>query len=443
MIKRRFKLFYIALLAIYSWNELPSFEQSVQKEFTDSLTLPKVIAEVSQNYPSVKEAEEALNAADAKISLARSGYYPDVSASASYSRIGPVPSLTFPGLGTFQFYPADNYSAAINYKQNILDFGKTSKSISLENQNKNIAQQSLVQVKQKISILAINCFYSLLYLQDAISIKDTEIQNLQEHLKFIQKKEASGSATQFEILTTQVKISTVENQKTDLKTAQKVQIALMNSLLGQSDNTVLSVKNELKAVSTDIPADSLVSFAFRNRDELKIENGKSALAKLRYETVKSQNNPDLSVFASAGGKNGYIPNLNTVKANYVAGISLNIPIFDANRTKYNLLQVKSSMQSLDFETETLRRTITNEVIESEANLAASQQKIDEFELQLAHADKAFSLAQINYKEGTITNLDLLDATTAVAESRLLLLKAQIDYTVSTYKVKAAIGERLY
>ncbi|MDP4187394.1 MAG: TolC family protein, partial [Bacteroidota bacterium] len=85
----------------------------------------------------------------------------------------------------------------------------------------------------------------------------------------------------------------------------------------------------------------------------------------------------------------------------------------------------------------------NEVVESEANLSASQQKIDEFELQLAHAGKAFSLAQINYKEGTITNLDLLDATTTVAESQLLLLKAKIDYIVSAYKVKAAIGERLY
>ncbi|MDP4189874.1 MAG: TolC family protein, partial [Bacteroidota bacterium] len=343
--------------------------------------------------------------ADAKIGLARSGYYPDVSASASYSRIGPVPSLTFPGLGTFQFYPADNYSATVNYRQNILDFGKTAKSISLENQNKAIAQQSLVQVKQKISILAINCFYTLLYLQDAISIKDEEIQNLQEHLKFIQKKEASGSATQFEILTTQVKISAVENQKTDLKTAQKVQSALMNSLLGQPNDASLTVKNELQSVSTVIPADSLVSFAFRNRDELKIESEKETLAKLKYETVKSQNNPDLSIFASAGGKNGYIPNLNTIKANYVAGISLNVPIFDANRKKYNLLHVKSSMQSLDFETETMRRSITNEVVESEANLSASQQKIDEFELQLAHAGKAFSLAQINYKEGTITNLD--------------------------------------
>lgn len=443
MIRRKFKFFYIALAAIYLGNELPAFEQNVQKEFTDSLTLSKVIAEVSQNYPSVKEAEEALNAADAKIELAKSGYYPDVSASASYSRIGPVPSLTFPGLGTFQFYPADNYSAAVNYRQNILDFGKTAKSISQENQNKNIAQQSIVQVKQRISILAVNCFYTLLYLQDAISIKDEEIQNLQEHLKFIRKKEASGSATQFEILTTQVKISTVENQKTDLKTAQKVQASLMNSLLGQPENTTVSVKNEIKAVSTDIPADSLISYALRNRDELKIESEKETLAKLKYETVKSQNNPDLSIFASAGGKNGYIPNLNTVKANYVAGISLNVPIFDANRRKYNLMQVKSSLQSLDFETETMRRSITNEVVESEANLSASQQKIDEFELQLAHADKAFALAQINYKEGTITNLDLLDATTTVAESRLLLLKAKIDYIVSAYKVKAAIGERLY
>jgi outer membrane protein TolC len=43
----------------------------------------------------------------------------------------------------------------------------------------------------------------------------------------------------------------------------------------------------------------------------------------------------------------------------------------------------------------------------------------------------------------ITNLDLLDANTSVSESSLMLLKAKIDYVTSVYKLKAALGERIY
>src|SRR5512137_434876 len=72
---------------------------------TDSVELDQVLKEVIKNYPSVKEAEEAINSTDAKIGLAKSGYYPDIDVTAGFSHIGPVSTLTIPGLGSMQLYP--------------------------------------------------------------------------------------------------------------------------------------------------------------------------------------------------------------------------------------------------------------------------------------------------------------------------------------------------
>ena len=72
-----------------------------------------------------------------------------------------------------------------------------------------------------------------------------------------------------------------------------------------------------------------------------------------------------------------------------------------------------------------------------------QKKSASLNFSLTQALKAYSLAETSFKSGTITNLDLLDANTSVSESRLMLLKARIDYAVSIYKLKAALGERLY
>ena len=77
------------------------------------------------------------------------------------------------------------------------------------------------------------------------------------------------------------------------------------------------------------------------------------------------------------------------------------------------------------------------------NIKSSLKKVERNELQLNQAQQAFTLAQTSFKAGYITNLDMLDAATSVSESKLVLLKSKIDYILNVYKLKAALGQRLY
>jgi outer membrane protein len=289
----------------------------------------------------------------------------------------------------------------------------------------------------------VNNFYTLVYLQAAIKIKDEQIAALDEHLQYVEKMMATGSATEYQVLSTKVKISTVEGQKVDLAAAQIAQQASLNSLLGNEQTTKPVVNSEFTVELPVIPSDSILAIAFRNRDEVLINEKKTSLAELRYGMVKLQNKPIVSFMASGGAKNGYIPYLDRFTPNYVLGLGLNIPLFDGMKNKYNLSQAQSAITSLSYESELTKRNISNELYEAEAYMIAAGKKISQFELQLAQASKAYSLAEISFQSGIITNLDLLDANTAVSESRLMLLKARIDYAASVYKLNAALGKRLY
>ncbi|HLN75293.1 MAG TPA: TolC family protein [Prolixibacteraceae bacterium] len=432
------KTFFLSLLAA----GLLSI-QSVKSQEKDSLTLATIISEVVQNHPAVKKAAEDLNSADAKIGIARSNALPNVDFTSSYSRIGPVPVIDVPNLGSFSLVPHDNYSAAFNVNQTIYDFGKTDRSIELEKEGKELGRQTVEQVKQKLSQAVISNYYSLVYLQEALKIKDEQLNTLNEHLSFIKKKQETGSATQYEILTTEVRISTIQNQRTDLETARQIQVAQLNALLGKPESTSQVVKNELQVTMPASQNDALIEAAMQNRDEMKLASEKTKLAQLRYNLTDAQNNPVINGFVSGGIKNGYTPYLYDPKANFVAGLGLKIPLFDGKRSKYNLQQAQSAIQGNDQETEITRRGIVNEVVEGEANVQASQKKVDQGQLQLKQAAQAYALAKVRFESGVITNVELLDGSTAVSESRLQLLKAKIDYTVSVYKLKSAIGERLY
>jgi outer membrane protein len=437
--KRIKTILYSSILLIF-FNGIISGQNKI---LTDSLSLKNVIQQVVSTYPAVKAAEEAINNADARIGLAKTSYNPVVDMIASFSNLGPVTKLSFPDMGTFQLYPGSNYSASLNYQQLISDFGRTKKNVQMENENKDITKQTAEQVKQRMSEMAVINFYSLVFLQASIKIKEEQLAALKEHLQYVEKRMASGSATEYEVLTTRVRISSIESQQVDLSAALTTQQSTLNSLMGSDPGVEPVVKNELTFELPEIPSDSILSFAFKNRDEVIINEKRTMSAEMRYDLTKLQMKPMLSFVASGGAKNGYIPDLMKITPNYVVGVGLKVPIIDGNRTKYSLAQAKSSITSLSYEADYTKRNISNEVSEAIAFMSAAEKKVSQYELQLEQARKAYSLAETSFKSGAITNLDLLDANTSVSESSLLLLKAKIDYAASAYKLKAALGTRIY
>ncbi|MDR3651656.1 MAG: TolC family protein [Paludibacter sp.] len=419
--------------------------QKTNNVYTDSLSLSQILNEVIHNYPAIKKAQTDIESSDAKIGLAKTAYLPNIDATGSYTLLGPTTSLSMPGLGTFQLFPPDMYSAALNVSESIYDFGKTEKNITFAKQSKELVGLSVDQLKQKLSGMMVGNFYSIVFLQEAIKIKNEELATLNEHLQFVQKKVATGSATNYEVLTTKVRISAIENQKTDLVNALEVQLSQLNSFLGKPQETKLTVKKELLSPQILASNDSLFTFAFDHRSEMKIEHQKSVLADTHMKMINIQNNPSLNFFGTGGYKNGYF-NAKLQDAgslNYAVGVSLKVPLFDANRTKFNKIQAQTDIQGNVQETELTRRSIVNEVVESKANAESALKKVNQSELQLEQSQEAYSLAKTNFEAGAITNLDLLDSSTSVSESKLVLLKTKIDYSVSLLKLKIALGEQIY
>jgi outer membrane protein TolC len=171
-----------------------------QQNENDSLELVPLINRVIHTFPTVQQATEALNAADIKIAIARSAYLPNAQFTGSFAHIGPVPSLTLPDVGSFSLAPTNNVNAAISVNQTLYDFGKTKKNIEYEERGKELSSLGINQIKQRISLAVIACYYNLLFYQEAVTIKEAQILTLKEHLRNVEKKVETGTSTQYEVL---------------------------------------------------------------------------------------------------------------------------------------------------------------------------------------------------------------------------------------------------
>jgi outer membrane protein len=421
-----------------------AFAQKSGTDFTmDSVPLQIVVKRVLETHPSVLKAQEAISSVEAGIGLAKAAWYPDIDLGASYTRIGPVPSITIPNMGTFEMAPGNNINTSINIHQTVYDFSKTEKNIQLAESNKAIAEKNIDLVRQRLATITITNYYSLAYLQEAIHIKEIQLGILDQHLDFVTRRKETGSATDYEILSTNVRISSAKNQKLDLETALSNQQAILNSLLGLPENTGIKVQNRLTQHPDYDQPDSLIRFALEHRNEIAFTDLRKKQAELRLQSLKIENNPVVSAFVSGGIKNGYFPDMNQPKANYAAGLGLKVPIFTATRHR-NLLQIASSdISSINQDIEQNRRDVSSEVFQNAANLKASLRKIDQSELQLEQAAEARKLADLSYRSGTLTNLDLLDSESLEAESRLNLIRARTEYMINASKLEISLGRQGY
>jgi outer membrane protein len=438
----RFRILSFFTLSLFAVNMASA--QNNNSAFTgDSVNLQQVVTRVIETHPSVLKAEEAINSVEAGIGLARSAYYPDIDLGAGYTRIGPIPAISVPGLGSFDMAPANNFNTTLNVRQTVYDFSKTKTNIQLAESNKDIAEKNIDLLRQKLSLITITSYYTVAYLQEAVHIKDMQLAILEQHLGFVTRQKETGSATDYEILSTKVRISNAKNQKLDLETAHDNQVAILNSLLGVPENTKIVVKNRFMIQPINYEFDSLISYAIVHRNEMALAGLRQKQAELRFQSVKIENNPTLSAFASGGIKNGYFPELNKPTANYAAGLGLRVPIFTATRHKYNLQWASSDISSIKNDIELYRREISSEVYQNATSLQASKRKIDQSELQFEEAQEARRLATLRYTSGTLTNLDLLDNESYEAESRLALMKARIDYLINSARLEISIGKQGY
>ncbi|HLO61128.1 MAG TPA: TolC family protein [Bacteroidales bacterium] len=436
---------YRFLLLLFLALPLQAFSQN------DSIDLATIIDSVVNHNPLILQSQEKVNSGVLREQLARSAYNPNIYTSASASRMFPVSAFDFtlpdPQSGEmvtkhFQFVPDIAMDYSLKLSQLIYDFGRTGNNAGLQQTMTEISRLGTDQLKQRLVLASAGYYYNLMYIQQALKIKTDQLNALNQHLDIIRKKQVTGSSTKYEILATQVRISTTQAQVADLESSRRILISHLNNLMNSRYNT-LNVKNDVLAGKPEAISDSTFSLALENRPEMKLARETETAAEWGNRIAKSGSNPTLSFFGSTGYKNGYMGEINALKFNYSAGLSLMIPIFDNGRKKINTKLAGSAFTDSQLAAQNTGNQIRDEINESYASMQLAYTKIDQYAAQVAFAEEAYNHAKANYAAGAITNLDLLDASNALAESRLSMLRAQVDFKFYQLKFKSALGEMLY
>lgn len=439
MIKNNFQQLTIIIITILTIVHPSVMSQSSHQ---NALTLDHAIQLTINNYPLIKQQQEKIKAVDYKIDQQKSYYYPNIEGQAVYTRIGPLPSFNFGGEKLI-LAPANNYNFNIFLNEQLYDFGKKDAALDLVKSYKQSTSDNVDLVKSNLAYQTLQVFYSILFLNKGIAVKDTQIAALNVHLGVTNKKIESGSATDYDALSTEVRISRAQREKIELINQLKQQQITLNKLIGLSQDTTITITGDFSAPFPTTNIDSLVNIAFQQRTELKLAEDELNTSHLQEHLAGLGDMPSLNLALGYGLKNGYEPNLDALRGNWVASVSVKVPVFNGFLTRYKESEAKVNISASELNITTLKRNIIADVQQASSNLNSNLDKLNSTLTQVNFAQQTVKRAESRYNSGVGTNLDLLDAETSLAGARLFYLQDLYKSILSSYQLRRAVGDVIY
>jgi outer membrane protein len=404
----------------------------------DSLTVEQAVQRVLQIHPAIEQALANTRAAEARVSQAASVNLPDVSTEALYTHIGPVPAFFFGGQNLV-LAPEDNYDAHIIGRYTVYDFGKTNATIELSRSKVQNSRDMVELTKSNLELQTIRTFYTIVLLRKSLLVQDEQIAALNEHLAVTQKRVAAGSATNFDVLTTQVRVAASQNQRVEILNSLQKQESILRQLLGLRANAPVLIRGSFEQVSIALNIDSLLYVAVQQRPEMKLARDAEQSAQLQKKFSSLGNMPSFNVSAAYGIKNGYEPNIYTLRGNWMWGVQARVPLFDGGRVSHQEEEAQASLQAEQAHGQDVEQQVCSDVEQVAADVRAALSKVQISQVQLQQAQDAVTIARTRYETGSITNLDLLDAETAESTAKLTRLQTLYRFILSKYELERATG----
>ncbi len=315
-----------------------------------TLTVDQAVARALANQPLIQQAQAAVEAARARVGEANSAYYPFLNGTASYNRLSdesfplgallpPAAELSQFGItippsfapllnAPFSFAPVNSWDFKLGFNQVIFQFGRRGIQVKLAENGVSAAEIGVEQIRSSLAFQAAQGFYTVLFLKQQLAALDTQLANLQEHLDAVRVRTQTGAATRYDELSTEVRITALRSQRIDADNMLNKQAVGLKLLLGIEANAQLDLSGDFTPGAAASPDEQAqVASALSRRPEIRqaVEAERAAELNRRLSTMGAW--PTISGHASVGYSNGILPDLNTPVLNWVAGVQVNVPIF--------------------------------------------------------------------------------------------------------------------
>jgi len=405
----------------------------------ETLNLDRCIEIALKNQPNVIAAVNNVAAGRSRVGQAQSAYYPQVNASAGYSRIAPVVSRvsvsglsTSSGAGPSSF---DQYNASATLNQNIYDFGKTPAEVRVQKENLEATTGDYENAQSQIAFNVKQAYYAVLVDRKKLDVAGETVKQLEQHLEQAKGFYEVGTHPKFDVTTAEVNLS---NGRVNLIVAGnnlKIDIVNLNNAMGLPDAPDYSIEDNLAFQKYEVTLDDALRKAYAARPDLKSAAAKTRSAEESVTVARTGYYPALTGNAEYGWSGQSFP----LDKSWSAGVAISVPIFSGFLTKYQVEEANANLNVAKANEDLARQTVFSDVKQAYLNLKAAEDRIPASELAVKQAAENLDLANGRYTTGVGNPIEVTDAQVAYTNAQVAYITALGDYRTARAALEKAMG----
>lgn len=483
------QLIYFLFAGIFIWSPRMAAAQPASQAFSLQQSIDYALA----NQPNVKNAYLQNKIATARIGQIRSAGLPQINAGVDVGnnvvlQRTLIDPSTFGGGGTQQitvtpdnlnslnagqkvvlnpeFIPATDPlppttiafglqyvgTAAVSASQLLFDgaylIGLKAAKVYTDLSRKQVEQTEIDVVDQ-----VTKAYYGVLVSRERLNLLDRNIERLENQLREITEIYKQGFAEKIDVDRLQVAYNNLKVEKEKATRLVTLGVDLLKFQMGMDLSQPLELTDKLDNALVDAQVVANSNFDYSSRIEYSILETQRSLAKLDIKNKQAGYYPQLILNGRYGytGASNSFRDLTRFKTRVAevdypnwfnfafVGVSLQVPIFDGLRKKYEVQQAKLTLETLDNGFRTLQQSIDLQLNQSNVNLQNALQVIKSQKESLDLATEVARVTNIKFKEGVGSNLEVVTAETELRQAQTNYYAAIYDALIAKVDLQKATG----
>lgn len=385
----------------------------------DILTWQDCLREAAKNHPDLVVAHESITQSKTQKTIAASGLFPQVTASADVS--------------TAQSEKSGNTKSSsygVSGEQLLFDGFKTANDTRSASENITVANESFRFTSSQVRLRLRTAFVDLLKAQALVKITDDIYKIRRENVQLISLRYESGTEHRGALLTAQANLSEAEFEQHRAQRDMQVAQQEITKELGRKDLSAIQVQGDFIVTEDIKQKPDLEKLADEHPSLLKAVAQKNAAA---YDIKSSKGGfaPTVSLSADASKTGTDWP---PGDAGSDVGLRVSLPLFEGGLRTAQLAQARSVYRQLQASERSAKDGIAlglqqswSSLENSVENIGVQQKFLNATEERSKIAEAQYSVGLISFDNWTIIEDDLVRQKRSFLDAQANALAAQANW----------------
>lgn len=444
----KMKNLFFTLLMLFGIATVPAMAQETPSATADSetlvLTLEQALEIALSENPTVKIADETIQAKKYAKKGTYAALWPDISASGSFQRYIEKPSFHIMGQ-TVKMGTTNTVSGGLQAAMPLVN-AQLWKSLKLSAMDVELAveqaRSSRIDMIEQVS----KAFYQVLLAKDSYEVYKRVYDNAVENHKIVEKKYAVGAVSEYDFIRSKVSVSNAEPNVFEAENSIIVALWQMKALLGLDLDRKIDCAGKLADYESAMSARIDTPTTLANNSTMRQFDIQERMLNQSLKMQRATNLPSLNASIN------YMVNAmdeSLALAHYkwmgssTALVSLSVPIFSGGKRRAAINQAKINLTTLQLQRENTERQLHTAIMQYESSMQTSLKQYHASSENISQAKRGYDIAVKRYEVGGGTLVDVDNSQLAYTQAELSRSTAIFNYLINQValdKIKGTYSE---